>query len=337
MAGPHGRRATRASARASCPRASSTPSSASASTSSSWRRTAASTCTSRTTAACTGRRRRRAVGGDHRPACRRSSASRWAPTRATRRPSGRSRSPSPRRAASCSTAMPPSGGRTTAATTWIRSDDGLPQHDAYVGVLREAMAVDPLDPVGVYFGTSTGQLYGSRDEGAQLAPHRRQPAGDLVRRGRRRRRLTGGLSGRWRRCILRARWSRSSRAGPSRGGRRGNRGERHRRARRSCAGVARPSRRRRAAPAAAHQRLRGGPAGPARQPGRGGRHGTRHPGRVGRRRAAPRDTHQCISVARRVAAGMRNPVAVVPPSSIVVRNLMALPPRRAPPNGSRRA
>jgi photosystem II stability/assembly factor-like uncharacterized protein len=49
--------------------------------------------------------------------------------------------------------------------SWIRGDEGLPQHDAYVGVLREAMAVDRLDPVGVYFGTSTGQLYGSRDEG----------------------------------------------------------------------------------------------------------------------------------------------------------------------------
>ncbi len=49
--------------------------------------------------------------------------------------------------------------------TWIRSGDGLPQHDAFVGVLREAMAVDRLDPVGVYFGTSTGQLYGSADEG----------------------------------------------------------------------------------------------------------------------------------------------------------------------------
>ena len=42
---------------------------------------------------------------------------------------------------------------------------GLPQDNAYTGVLREAMAVDSLDPVGVYFGTSTGQLYGSRDEG----------------------------------------------------------------------------------------------------------------------------------------------------------------------------
>lgn len=49
--------------------------------------------------------------------------------------------------------------------TWIRSGAGLPQRDAYLSVLREAMAVDRLDPVGVYFGTSSGQLYGSADEG----------------------------------------------------------------------------------------------------------------------------------------------------------------------------
>ena len=49
--------------------------------------------------------------------------------------------------------------------SWIRSGEGLPQHDAYLGVLREAMAVDRLDPVGVYFGTSTGKVYGSLDEG----------------------------------------------------------------------------------------------------------------------------------------------------------------------------
>jgi photosystem II stability/assembly factor-like uncharacterized protein len=48
---------------------------------------------------------------------------------------------------------------------WVRSGDGLPQHDAYIGVLREAMASDRLDPAGVYFGTSTGQVYGSADEG----------------------------------------------------------------------------------------------------------------------------------------------------------------------------
>ena len=49
--------------------------------------------------------------------------------------------------------------------SWTRSGDGLPQKDAFVGVLREAMAADRLDPVGVYFGTSTGQVYGSSDEG----------------------------------------------------------------------------------------------------------------------------------------------------------------------------
>jgi photosystem II stability/assembly factor-like uncharacterized protein len=49
--------------------------------------------------------------------------------------------------------------------SWNRGSAGLPQHDAYVGVLREAMAVDRHDPVGVYFGTSTGQVYGSADEG----------------------------------------------------------------------------------------------------------------------------------------------------------------------------
>ena len=49
--------------------------------------------------------------------------------------------------------------------SWERHGDGLPQDNAFVGVLREALAVDRLDPVGVFFGTSTGQLYGSTDEG----------------------------------------------------------------------------------------------------------------------------------------------------------------------------
>jgi hypothetical protein len=49
--------------------------------------------------------------------------------------------------------------------TWAPSTTGLPGEGAYLGVLREAMAVDAVDPVGVYFGTSTGQVYGSLDEG----------------------------------------------------------------------------------------------------------------------------------------------------------------------------
>ncbi len=48
---------------------------------------------------------------------------------------------------------------------WQRLDDGLPTQNAYVTVLREALAMDPLGPAGVYFGTSTGQLLASADEG----------------------------------------------------------------------------------------------------------------------------------------------------------------------------
>jgi hypothetical protein len=42
---------------------------------------------------------------------------------------------------------------------------GLPQQNAYFGVLRQAMTTDALTPAGVYFGTSGGVLYGSADEG----------------------------------------------------------------------------------------------------------------------------------------------------------------------------
>lgn len=58
--------------------------------------------------------------------------------------------------------------------SWERLAAGLPQEHAYVGVLREAMAVDRLDPVGVTFGTSGGELWTSADEGAswhQVAAH----------------------------------------------------------------------------------------------------------------------------------------------------------------------
>jgi photosystem II stability/assembly factor-like uncharacterized protein len=52
-----------------------------------------------------------------------------------------------------------------AGETWQRLDRGLPQNDAYVGVLREAMAIDADDSPGLYFGTSTGQIFASTDEG----------------------------------------------------------------------------------------------------------------------------------------------------------------------------
>lgn len=51
--------------------------------------------------------------------------------------------------------------------SWRRLDNGLPRDDAYLTVLREGMAMDTLDPAGVYFGTENGQVFGSADEGAQ--------------------------------------------------------------------------------------------------------------------------------------------------------------------------
>jgi len=52
-----------------------------------------------------------------------------------------------------------------AGSSWQSLDRGLPQRDAHVGVLREAMAIDSEDAPGVYFGTSTGQVFASTDEG----------------------------------------------------------------------------------------------------------------------------------------------------------------------------
>ena len=59
----------------------------------------------------------------------------------------------------------PCGGPHDRGASWIRADDGLPPRDAYLTVLREAMARDTLDPVGITFGTETGQLWHSADEG----------------------------------------------------------------------------------------------------------------------------------------------------------------------------
>ncbi|MDE3024119.1 MAG: exo-alpha-sialidase, partial [Acidobacteriota bacterium] len=52
-----------------------------------------------------------------------------------------------------------------AGSSWRPLRDGLPQHDAYLGVLRGAMTIDSYDTPGLYFGTSTGQLFASNDEG----------------------------------------------------------------------------------------------------------------------------------------------------------------------------
>jgi photosystem II stability/assembly factor-like uncharacterized protein len=53
---------------------------------------------------------------------------------------------------------------------WEALTNGLPQQDCYLNVLRDAMAVDTMDPSGIYFGTSGGQVYASPDGGDSWAP-----------------------------------------------------------------------------------------------------------------------------------------------------------------------
>ena len=53
----------------------------------------------------------------------------------------------------------------TGGNEWEPLTRGLPQQDCYVNVLRDAMAVDSMDPCGVYFGTTGGQVYASADNG----------------------------------------------------------------------------------------------------------------------------------------------------------------------------
>jgi photosystem II stability/assembly factor-like uncharacterized protein len=48
---------------------------------------------------------------------------------------------------------------------WSAKRSGLPQQNAYLNVLRQALAVDQLEPAGVYFGTGSGEVYASADEG----------------------------------------------------------------------------------------------------------------------------------------------------------------------------
>jgi photosystem II stability/assembly factor-like uncharacterized protein len=53
----------------------------------------------------------------------------------------------------------------SAGDAWHALDHGLPGEHAYVSILRDAMDEDGLDPLGIYFGTSSGHLFGSRDGG----------------------------------------------------------------------------------------------------------------------------------------------------------------------------
>jgi photosystem II stability/assembly factor-like uncharacterized protein len=58
----------------------------------------------------------------------------------------------------------------TGGHEWEALTNGLPQSDCYVNVLRDAMAVDAIDPCGVYFGTTGGQVYASTNAGDNWSP-----------------------------------------------------------------------------------------------------------------------------------------------------------------------
>ena len=48
---------------------------------------------------------------------------------------------------------------------WSRLDAGLPRAQAYLTVKRQAMTADAHAPVGLYFGTTNGEVWASRNEG----------------------------------------------------------------------------------------------------------------------------------------------------------------------------
>jgi hypothetical protein len=52
-----------------------------------------------------------------------------------------------------------------AGARWEPLSTGLPQEGAYETVLRDALAADVLNPAGLYFGTRSGKLFASADEG----------------------------------------------------------------------------------------------------------------------------------------------------------------------------
>jgi photosystem II stability/assembly factor-like uncharacterized protein len=51
--------------------------------------------------------------------------------------------------------------------SWQRQSKGMPESQAWWTVKRQAMCADAQGPVGLYFGTTSGEVWASRDEGAR--------------------------------------------------------------------------------------------------------------------------------------------------------------------------
>jgi photosystem II stability/assembly factor-like uncharacterized protein len=53
--------------------------------------------------------------------------------------------------------------------SWKALEEGLPQGQAYLTILRQAFATDGLSPLGLYFGATSGDVFGSADGGRTWA------------------------------------------------------------------------------------------------------------------------------------------------------------------------
>jgi photosystem II stability/assembly factor-like uncharacterized protein len=62
---------------------------------------------------------------------------------------------------------PAAYGTRNGGRTWQRLDEGFPSEQAWWTVKRQAMTADAADPVGLYVGNTSGELWTSRDEGAR--------------------------------------------------------------------------------------------------------------------------------------------------------------------------
>ena len=151
--------------------------------------------TSRTIAASTASTGRRIDGNESAAQCRRrsaTSASRSSFTRATRTPPGSSRwtatSVWPRTPERWQAGGLPHARRGSIVPS--AQDRGLPAAQAWFTVKRQAMAADAFDPVGLYFGTTGGEVWASPDEGEQLATTRRASPAHLLDHDGKPRRVT---------------------------------------------------------------------------------------------------------------------------------------------------
>ena len=79
--------------------------------------------------------------------------------------------------------------------SWHALANGLPQKDAYLTILRQAFCSDGSSPLGLFFGATSGDVFGSSDGGGSwFAAARHLPPVLSVRTGRPKPPLSTGAS-----------------------------------------------------------------------------------------------------------------------------------------------